>query len=102
MILWFRHLPQISMDLSEWTPFIRNNWIRKHYMKFVYLLQITFFLTPNWFGVEFSNISKFSHLKELPLILIIVFVFILHEILHILVINSKGDISLTFSGIFFG
>ena len=101
MILWFRHLPQISMDLSEWTPFIRNNWIRKHYMKFVYLLQITFLLTPNCFGVELSKLSKFSHFKELPLILIIVFVFIMHEILHILVINNKGDISFTFSGIFF-
>ena len=44
MILWFRHLPKISMDLSEWTPFIQNNWFRKHYLKFVYLLQITIFL----------------------------------------------------------
>lgn len=95
MILWFRNLPQFSLDLSEWKPFIQNNWFRKHYMKFVYLLQFTFFLAPNWFGVRFTLITKF------PLILIIFFVFIIHEILHILVINNKGDISLTFRGIFF-
>lgn len=94
MILWFQNLPQFSLDLSEWKPFIQNNWFRRHYMKFVYLLQFTFFLAP-WFGVRFTHITKF------PLILIIFFVFIIHEILHILVINNKGDISLTFRGIFF-
>ncbi len=37
MILWFRDLPQQSVDLSEWKPFIQNNWFSQHYMKFVYL-----------------------------------------------------------------
>ncbi|NIK77711.1 hypothetical protein FHS15_002849 [Paenibacillus castaneae] len=95
MIVWFRHLPEMSMDVSEWKPFIQNNWFRKHYMKFVYLLMIIFFLAPFWLGAEFTPITKF------PLILIIASVFITHEILHILVINTKGDISLTFRGIFF-
>ena len=35
------------------------------------------------------------------IILIIVLVFLLHEVLHILVVNKKGDISLTFKGIYF-
>ncbi|MGE7946958.1 DUF3267 domain-containing protein [Lysinibacillus sp. NPDC093688] len=83
------------MDLSKWTSFIQNNWYRKHYMKFVYLLQIIIFLIPNFFGTGFTHISIF------PLILIGVFVFVIHECLHILVINKIGDISLTFSGIFF-
>ncbi|ULO06169.1 DUF3267 domain-containing protein [Paenibacillus sp. 19GGS1-52] len=95
MILWFRNLPQISLDLSEWKPFIQNTWFRKHYMKFVYLLMSTFFLAPKGFGVSFS------HIINSPLILIIFVVFIIHEIFHILVINTKGDISLTFRGIFF-
>ncbi|UNK21403.1 DUF3267 domain-containing protein [Paenibacillus sp. N3/727] len=55
----------------------------------------TFFLAPNWFGL------KFTYITNRPLILIFIFVFIIHEILHILVINNKGDISLTFRGIFF-
>ncbi len=95
MILWFRNLPQSILDLSEWKPFIQNTWFRKHYMKFVYLLTVTFFLVPNWFGVSFNHMTKF------PLILIIFFVFLIHEALHILVINNKGDISLTFRGLYF-
>lgn len=95
MIIWFRHLPQISMDTVEWTPFIKNNWFRKHYMKFVYLLQIAIFLMSRFFDVWFSPIDTFA------LILIFIFVFIIHESLHVLVINKKGDISLTFRGTFF-
>jgi hypothetical protein len=95
MIIWFRHLPQKRMDLSEWTPFIQNNWYRKHYMKFVYLLQIIIFLIPHFFTTGFTNINIFL------LSIIGILVFIIHECLHILVINKKGDISLTFSGIFF-
>lgn len=83
------------MDFSEWTPFIKNNWYQKHYMKFVYLLQIIIFLIPNYFGVGFT------HINILYLIIIGIFVFIIHECLHILVISNKGDISLTCSGIFF-
>ncbi len=95
MIIWFRHLPQISMDIVEWTPFIKSNWFRKNYMKFVYLLQIIIFLMSLFFDAWVSRINTFS------LIVIGIFVFIIHEILHILVINKKGDISLTFSGTFF-
>ncbi|MEI2316446.1 DUF3267 domain-containing protein [Bacillus paramobilis] len=83
------------MDLSEWTPFIQNNWHRKHYMKFVYVLQIIIFLIPYYFGASFTHINIFY------LIIIGIFVFIVHECLHIIVINKMGDISLTCSGIFF-
>lgn len=95
MILWFKHLPQLSMDLSDWTPFIQNNWLRKHYMKFVYLLQAIIFLIPYFFG------GWFPHINTTTLFLIGIFVFIIHEAFHIIVINKKGDISLTFRGIFF-
>ena len=95
MIIWFRHLSQISMDSVEWTPFIKNNLFRKHFMKFVYLLQITIFLLSSFFDKWFSSINTFA------LISIGIFVFIIHESLHILVINKKGDISLTFRGTFF-
>lgn len=95
MILWFRHLPQVRRDLSEWIPFIRNQWLRTHYMKFVYLLQVMICLIPYVFRGWFPPISIFV------LILIGILIFIIHETLHIIVINKKGDISLTFSGIFF-
>ncbi|WP_144488283.1 DUF3267 domain-containing protein [Bacillus sp. ABP14] len=83
------------MDLSEWHPFIQNNWHRKHYMKFVYVLQIIIFLIPHYFGASFTDLNIFY------LIIIGILVFIIHECLHIIVINNKGDISLTCSGIFF-
>ncbi len=95
MILWFRHLSQESLDSSEWTPFIQNIWYQEHYMKFVYLLQLVLVFIPSIFSIRFLNIHIFG------LILIGILVFILHECLHILVIKQKGDISLTFSGIFF-
>ena len=95
MIVWFRHLPQISMESAKWTPFIKNNLFRAHFMKFVYLLQITIFLLSLFFDVWASSIHAFA------LISIGIFVFIIHECLHILVIYKKGDMSLTFSGIFF-
>ncbi|WP_299512054.1 DUF3267 domain-containing protein [uncultured Rummeliibacillus sp.] len=92
MILWFRHLPKISMDLKEWYPFIRNNWFREHYMKFVYVLQIVIVLISN---------TRFGSLNPLTLILIGIVVFVLYEFLHIIVVYKKGDISLTFRGTFF-
>ncbi|MFC5602676.1 DUF3267 domain-containing protein [Sporosarcina koreensis] len=95
MILWFRHLPKINMDSSEWKPFIQNTWFRKHFMKFVYLLMAAFSLAPNWFGGSFTPMINF------PLLLIIFLVFIIHEALHMLVIHKKGDMSLMFRGIYF-
>ena len=95
MIVWFRHLPQITMNLIEWTPFIKSNWFRKHYMKFVYLLQITILFIYPFFDAWFNSTNL------LALILIGILVFIIHESLHILVVHKKGDISLTFRGTFF-
>ncbi|MGD6774670.1 DUF3267 domain-containing protein [Sutcliffiella horikoshii] len=95
MMLWFRPLPKVSLDSTVWTPFIKNNWYREHYMKFVYLLQVVLLFIPTLFNTGFSQLHIFA------LILIGILIFILHECLHILVINNKGDISITFSGIFF-
>ncbi|PEN02046.1 hypothetical protein CN621_08205 [Bacillus wiedmannii] len=83
------------MDLLEWTPFIQNDWHRKHHMKFVYVLQIIIFLISYYFGASFTDLNIFY------LIIIGILVFIIHECLHIIVINNKGDISLTRSGLFF-
>ncbi|MGD6873630.1 DUF3267 domain-containing protein [Sutcliffiella horikoshii] len=95
MMLWFRPLPKVSLDSTVWTPFIKNNWYREHYMKFVYLLQVVLLFIPTLFNTGFSQLHIFA------LILIGILIFILHECLHIVVINKKGDISLTFSGVFF-
>lgn len=113
MIYWFRSLPQDNRDFSVWIPFIQNSWFRRHYMKFVYLLMGITFLAPGMYGRQsFSrenSVAIAEHLQDsqmalvvskLTLILIVATIFIIHEILHILVVY-KEDISLTFSGIFF-
>ena len=94
-ILWFRHLPPISLDPEEWSPFIKNDWFRQHYMTFVYLLQILILFMSNFLYTWFSSIDIFA------LIFIGIFVFLFHEFLHIMVVKRKGNISLTFRGIFF-
>ncbi|RJX40407.1 DUF3267 domain-containing protein [Paenibacillus pinisoli] len=92
---WFEELPPIRSDISQWSPFIRNDWFRRHYMKFVYVLMAGIFAVPVWYN------GGFSHVEDFPLLLIIIPLFIMHELLHIIVIHRQGDISLTFKGIFF-
>ena len=71
------------MDFSEWTPFIQNTWYRKHYMKFVYLLQIIILSIPYFFGAGFTHINLFY------LIIMGMIVFAIHECLHVLVVYKK-------------
>lgn len=95
MILWLKHLPLIRMNLKEWNPFIQSDWFRTHFMKFVYVLQITSFLLP------FVLRTNFAPFSTITLVAIALVVFISHEFFHMLVIHSKGDVSLTFQGTFF-
>ncbi|MFS0780242.1 DUF3267 domain-containing protein [Bacillus sp. 1P06AnD] len=83
------------MDWSEWTPFIQNNGYRTHYMKCVYLFQTLLFLIPFFFE------TSFSHIHIYLLVIIGILVFIIHECIHIVAVNKKGDSSFTFSGLFF-
>ncbi|MEK4563398.1 DUF3267 domain-containing protein [Alkalihalobacillus sp. FSL R5-0424] len=83
------------MNQSKWTPFIQNLWFRRHYMKFVYVLQFLILSIP--FQVEFG----FSQLNMISLILLAISTFIVHEWIHIVIVHKKGDMSLTFRGIFF-
>ena len=94
MIYRVKTLPPADIDFSEYRPFIRNDWFRKHYMVFAYglmaLLAVLFFVTGSMKGVYFF--------LQLP---IFVLVFLVHELLHILVAYPIGNIYLTHSGLFF-
>ena len=94
MLYLFKPLPANDRDFSNWKPFIKNVWFRKHFMKFVYSLQIVLIIIATMMGVwNFANwIIKGSAF---------ILVFIVHELLHISVVYKIGDISLTHSGIFF-
>lgn len=94
MFYLFKPLPDSKMDFSGYMPFIKNVWLRKHFMKFVYILQSVLALISIMFGVwDFAN----WYIK----LIIFVVVFICHELLHIVIVYSIGDISLTHSGLFF-
>jgi len=93
MLYFFKPLPPSDIDFSNYRPFIKNEWFRKHFMKFVYALQVVLILISESLGVwNFSSL--------LIRIVVFIMVYVSHELLHILVICKIGDISLTHSGIF--
>ena len=94
MIRWVQTVPQPEIDHSQYRPFIRNDWFRKHYMVFAYglmaLLTVLLFVTGGMRGVYYP--------VRLPIFML---VFLVHELLHILVVYRLGDIYLSHSGLFF-
>lgn len=94
MIYFFKPLPHADMNFSNYKPFIKNDWFRRHFMKFVYALQLILIFLSIALGVwSFSN----WFIK----VAVLIATFLCHELLHILVVYKIGDISLTHSGIFF-
>ena len=94
MIRWVKTPPPADIDRNVYKPFIRNDWFRNHYMFFAYglmaLLAVLLFVTGGMRGVYYP--------VRLP---IFVLVFLVHELLHILVVYRLGDIYLSHSGLFF-
>lgn len=39
MLYFMKPLPDSKIDTTDWTPFIKNEWFRNHFMYFVYCLQ---------------------------------------------------------------
>ena len=93
MMYFFKPLPPGDKDMSGYQPFIENEWFRKHFMKFVYALQAVLVVISMMLGVwDFANLFV--------QIMIFVVVYVIHELLHIVVVYKIGDISLTHSGMF--
>lgn len=94
MIHFLKPLPPGKFDFEEWQPFIKNKWFDRNFMKFVYVLQIVLVILSVFTGAWlFSNwIAK---------IIVFCVVYLVHELLHIVVIYRIGDISITHLGIFF-
>ena len=93
MLYFMKPLPTGKIDVTEWSPFIKNQWVRKHFMYFVYCLQAVLLILSILFGVwNFSNVF----IK----IVLLIGTYIIHELLHTIVICKVGDISITHSGIF--
>lgn len=94
MLYFLKPLPPDDMDYTNYKPFIKNEWFRKNFMKFVYALQLILFFLSIGFGAwNFSNWYTKLIIGGVT--------FLGHELLHILVVYNIGDISLTYSGMFF-
>ena len=91
-MIYFKPLPSNDMDFTKWKTYIKNEWFLKHFMKFSYGLQVLLGLISIVLGVwNFAN--------WIIRIIILIVVFIIHELLHILVVCKIGDIGVTHSGI---
>lgn len=94
MFYFLKPLPEGKIDTAEWKPVIRNQWFRNYFMYFVYCLQAVLVVLSSIYGIwKFSNILLRS--------VLFISTFLIHELLHVVVIYKAGDISLTHSGIFF-
>lgn len=94
MLYFMKPLPDGVIDISDWNPFLKNEWFREHFMYFVYILQATLVIFSMRLGV-WNSINFFISMG------LFIFVYIIHELLHLIVIWKAGDISITHSGIFF-
>lgn len=93
MLYWLKPLPKADIE-KDYKPFIKNDWFRKNFMLFVYVLQALLLIASIFIGVwKFPNL----YMK----VLIFALTYLIHELLHIVVVFRIGDISLTHSGIFF-
>lgn len=93
MFYWMKPLPRVEIG-KEYKPFIKSDWFRANFMWFVYALQLALTVFSICTGV-------FSFSKLYVKLLILVAVYLVHELLHIVVVFRQGNISLTHSGIFF-
>lgn len=95
MIKWVTKLPETEIDTNEYKPFIKNQWFRKHYMWFAYALMFLLILPVSLLTTSMNDIPFLLRLG------MIIPVFLIHELLHVLVVFRIGDIYLTHSGLFF-
>ncbi len=94
MIYFMKPLPEGKIDTTDWKPFIKNQWFTNNFMYFVYCLQAVLLLSSIIIGVwRFSN--TFTKVG------LFICTYVIHELLHTIVIYKVGDISVTHSGIFF-
>lgn len=94
MLYFMKPLPKFIIDITDWKPFIKNQWFRNNFMYFVYCLQVMLYIFSNLFGVWDSS-------DIFIIVGVSIGTFIIHELLHVIVIYKVGDISITHSGIFF-
>lgn len=111
MIVSFKALSP-DKERKDWKPFIGNSWFRNHFMLFVYCFMLFLFIITRQVGsriypvqeklfsqwIQTERLLKIS--TALYFVLLYGLLYLCHEVIHILVIYKKGDISITHRGIF--
>lgn len=93
MFYWMKPLPEAKINYDEYKPFIKSSWLRKNFMIFVYSLQALI--------IVLSMFTSIWHYANIFIrILLFMAIYVIHELLHIVVVYKEGDLSLTHSGIF--
>ncbi len=91
MIYFFKELPDTRPEIKDWHSFREPEFIRRYNMVFVYLLQFIILVVSIFLGI-------WNMLSWVVNILVFESVFVIHELLHIFTVFTKGDISLTYHG----
>lgn len=94
MIIWNKPIPPLDIDYGIYRPFIKNEWFRKHYMWFAYGLMVVLFVAAYLTG-GFRAGNIFTKVG------VYLVVYPIHELLHISMAFTKGDIYLSHSGLYF-
>ena len=95
MIKWVKTLPDAQIDTSIYKPFIKSEWFRKYYMWFAYILMFLIVIPVCCLVTPMNDIRFVIRLA------MIIPVFLVHELLHILVVYRIGNIYMTHSGLYF-
>lgn len=107
MIYLFKDLPDADIDTSQWHMMLENTMIKKLYsiatylfmpvlVVALYLLKYDFFYLPK--VIQSDNMPGF--LSPILWMILILVILLVHELLHIVTIYKRGDVSVTFSRLF--
>lgn len=107
MIYLFKDLPDADIDTSQWHMMLENTMIKKLYsiatylfmpvlVVALYLLKYDFFYLPK--VIQSDNMPGF--LSPILWMILILVILLVHELLHIVTIYKRGNVSVTFSRLF--
>ena len=93
MLYFMKPIPNGTIDTTGWKPFIKNQWFRNNFMYFVYCLQAALLISSIKLGI-------WGFLNAFVKVVLFICTYVIHKLLHMIVIYKAGDISITRSGIF--
>lgn len=114
MIYWFKYMPEKIIQNKTLFPVVKNEWLRKNNILLGNILSIIIFIALKRFYIKGARIFATAIIKMFStqiiekevlvisifigfMIISIIFIVIIHELLHMIVVLGKDDMSVTFS-----